>query len=224
MKRHAFGRLSILLVLVVVAVSGSACNRIYYETMKKFGKEKRDILVSRVKDARESQDKAQKQFASALEKFQSIVQVENSPLEEKYKKLNEELQRSEDRANEVKDRIKAVRDVSNDLFKEWNDELGKYSDRSLRRESEREMRETKQRTDALVASMSKAQARVEPVLKPLRDRVLFLKHNLNARALGALSKELEVVRTDVGGLVADMQRSIDEADAFIQEMGKADTK
>jgi hypothetical protein len=71
--------------------------------------------------------------------------------------------------------------------------------------------------------MARAQARVGPVLKPLRDRVLFLKHNLNARALGALTNELDTVRTDVDELVADMQRSIADADAFIQDMEKART-
>ena len=189
--------------------------------MKKFGKEKRDILVNRVKDARESQDEAQQQFKSALERFQAIVETNGGSLEDKYKKLNDELERSEDRARQVKDRIDAVRDVSKDLFNEWNDELGKYSDRKLRQESEREMRETKRRTDALIASMAKAQTRVEPVLKPLRDRRLFLKHILDARALGARTKELATVRTDVDGLISDMQRSIAEADAFIQDMEKA---
>ena len=223
MKIHALHRLVALLVIVAAAASGLACDSIYYKTMKKFGKEKRDILVNRVKDARESQDEAQQQFKSALERFQAIVQTNGGSLEDKYKKLNDELQRSEDRANQVKDRINAVRDVSKDLFNEWNDELGKYSDRKLRQESEREMRDTKRRTDALIASMTKAQTRVEPVLKPLRDRVLFLKHNLNARALGALTKELDTMRTDVDELLADMQRSIAEADAFIQDMEKAGT-
>ena len=221
MKIHALHRLVALFVIVAAAASGFACDSIYYKTMKKFGKEKRDILVNRVKDARESQEEAQQQFKSALERFQAIVQTNGGSLEDKYKKLNDELERSEDRANQVKDRINAVRDVSKDLFNEWNDELGKYSDRKLRQESEQEMRDTKRRTDALIASMTRAQARVEPVLKPLRDRVLFLKHNLNARALGALTKELDTVRTDVDELVAHMQRSIAEADAFIQDMEKA---
>jgi hypothetical protein len=146
------------------------------------------------------------------------VQVDGGTLEEKYKKLNDELQRSEDRAKKVKDRIDAVRNVSKDLFKEWNDELEKYSDRALRQESERELRDTKRRTDALIASMARAHARVDPILQPLRDRVLFLKHNLNARALGALTRELGTVRTGVDELVADMQRSVAEADAFIADM------
>ena len=206
------------LALAAAATMASGCDSLYYKAMKKIGKEKRDILVSRVKDARSSQADAQKEFKSALERFQAIVQVEGGSLEDKYKKLNDELERAEDRARQVKNRIDAVRDVSKDLFKEWNDELGKYSDRTLRQESERELRETKRRTDALIASMARTHARIEPVLRPLRDRVLFLKHNLNARALGALTRELGTVQTGVDELVADMQRSIAEADAFIAEM------
>jgi len=207
-----------LVVIAAVAAFSVGCDALYYKAMRKIGKEKRDILVGRVKDARESQAEAQTEFKSALERFQQIVQVDGGTLEEKYKKLDHELQRSEDRAKEVKGRIDAVRSVSKDLFKEWNDELGKYADRALRQESERELRETKRRTDALIASMVRAHARVEPILQPLRDRVLFLKHNLNARALGALTKELGSVRTNVDELVADMQKSIAEADAFIADM------
>ena len=69
--------------------------------------------------------------------------------------------------------------------------------------------------------MARAQKRIEPVLKPLRDRVLFLKHNLNARALGALSQELDGVTSDVDALVVDLQKSIAEADAFLTDMEKA---
>jgi hypothetical protein len=212
-------RRSLAVVALAVAVAlALGCDTLYYKAMKKIGKEKRDILVSRVKEARASQAEAQTEFKSALERFQHIVQVDGGSLEEKYKKLDDELQRSEERARKVKDRIDAVRDVSKALFKEWNDELGKYADRALRQESERELRETKRRTDALIASMARAHARVEPILQPLRDRVLFLKHNLNARALGALTRELGTVRTGVDELVADMQRSIAEADAFIADM------
>ena len=216
---HRLPHRSLAVVAIVAAAAvGLGCDSIYYKAMRKIGKEKRDILVSRVKEARASQAEAQTEFKSALERFQQIVQVDGTSLEDKYKKLNDELQDSEDRAKKVKDRIDAVRNVSKDLFKEWNDELGKYSDRALRQESERELRETKRRTEALITSMARAHARVEPILQPLRDRVLFLKHNLNARALGALTKELGTVRIGVDELVVDMQRSIADADAFIADM------
>ena len=207
--------------IALAAVTLAGCDSIYYKTMKKFGWEKRDILVKKVVEARGAQADAQKEIKTTLERFKEIVDVDGGSLEDKYNKLNDALQRSEERARKVDDRIKAVRDVSSDLFKEWQNELGKYSDRRMRQESERELRATKARTETLIQAMARAQQRVEPVLKPLRDRVLFLKHNLNARAMGALSKELDSVTTEVDALIADLQKSVAEADAFLAEMDQA---
>jgi len=211
----------ILACLVALAAATIGCDRVYYKTMKKFGVEKRDILVKRVRDARKSQEEAKEEFKSALDKFRDLVDVEGGKLEEKYNTLNRELERSEDRAKEVHDRVQAVRQVSKDLFKEWQSELDKYSDRNLRAESERELRETNRRAETLIAAMERAEDRITPVLKPMRDRVLFLKHNLNARAIGSLNKELVTVSANVDSLVAELERSIKEADDFIKEMGSA---
>jgi uncharacterized coiled-coil DUF342 family protein len=204
--------------IVAMAVAASSCDALYYKTMKKFGVEKRDILVKRVKEARESQEEAKEEFKTALERFKSVIAVDGGKLEDKYDKLNSELNRSEDRANEVRDRVNSVRNVSNDLFSEWDKELKQYSDRSLRAESERQLRDTRQRSEAVIRSMDRAQKRIEPVLKPLRDRVLFLKHNLNAQAIGALDKELLTVRTNVDALIADLEAAIAEADQFVAAM------
>ncbi len=205
-----------MLLLAPVALAG--CDSLYYRAMKKVGFEKRDILVKRVKDARASQVKAQEEFTTALERLKEIVDVDGGDLEKTYERLNKELERSESRAKDVRERIAAVRDVSKDLFKEWQGELGKYADRALRAESERELRDTRQRTDALIASMERVETRIDPVLVPLRDRVLFLKHNLNARALGSLTKELTAISGNVDALVADMQRAIADADAYLKTM------
>jgi hypothetical protein len=208
----------LLSLVVLVGLGTSACDRVYYSTMKRFGMEKRDILVDRVRDAQKAQGEARDEFQTALERFKSVIEVEDSPLEKKYETLSRELERSEDKAKRVHDRINAVRDVSEDLFNEWRKELGKYSDRSLRAESERDLRATKQRADAVIAAMTRAEARIKPVLTPLRDRVLFLKHNLNARAIGALGKELATMRGDVDSLVAGLEAAIKEADTFIKAM------
>ena len=210
----------VLLVLLVVAggLGSASCDRLYYKTMKRFGMEKRDILIDRVRDARKAQTEAKAEFQTALERFKSVIEVESSTLEKKYETLSRELERSEDKARRVRDRIKAVRDVSDDLFKEWQKELGKYADRSLRAESERDLRETKRRADGLIASMARAEARIAPVLKPLQDRVLFLKHNLNARAIGALGNELGTMRGNVDWLIGDLEAAIKDADTFIKEM------
>ena len=205
--------------IAISAVATSSCDSWYYGTMKKFGMEKRDILVKRVTEARKSQQEAKDEFKTAMERFKSVIEVEGGALEEKYETLNKTLNRSEDRAKNVRDRIDSVRSVSDDLFKEWDKELKQYSDRSLRAESQRELKETRQRAETLIRSMEKAQRRIEPVLKPLRDRVLFLKHNLNAQAIGALDAELLAVRTNVDALIVDLEAAISEADQFVTSMG-----
>jgi hypothetical protein len=210
--------LLIALLIPTLALPIAGCDRIYYGTMKKFGLEKRDILVKRVREARKSQQEAKEEFQSALDKFRSVIEVEGSSLEDKYNTLNKELERSESRANQVRDRVAAVRDVSNDLFREWEKELKQYSNPTLRAESQRELNETRRRADKLIEAMTRAEQRIDPVLRPLRDRVLFLKHHLNAQAIGALDKELLSVRTNVDSLVADLERAIAEADAFAKQM------
>jgi hypothetical protein len=217
---HAHARLLATAALLVTALAAASCSRMYYGAMEKFGYEKRDILIDRVKDAQKSQQEAQEEFKTALQRFREVVDVDGGTLEQKYEKLDGELKRAEDRAKKVNDRVKAVKQVSKDLFSEWQKELGNYSNRQMRAESERQLRGTKQRTEALIKSMEKAEARIEPVLTPLRDRVLFLKHNLNAKALGALTKELASVQGDVDTLVADLQQSISEADAYLKDMEK----
>ena len=66
--------------------------------------------------------------------------------------------------------------------------------------------------------MKRAEGKLEPALQPLRDQVLFLKHNLNAAAISSLQSEAVKIQSDVASLIAEMQKSIDEADKFISSM------
>ena len=206
--------------LLLLALGLGACESAYYGAMEQFGVHKRDLLVDRVEDAREAQDDAREQFASALEEFSSVVDHDGGDLEETYERLNTEFERSEDRAEDVRARIEAVEDVSEALFDEWSEELEEYSNASLRRDSERQLRETRRRYEELVAAMWRAEGRIAPVLDAFRDQVLYLKHNLNARAIAALRSELGSIESDVRILLADMEAAIAESDRFIADMRK----
>ena len=48
--------------------------------------------------------------------------------------------------------------------------------------------------------------------------MLYLKHNLNAKALAALQDESVRIETDVNALLRDLSTAIAEADRFIQTM------
>lgn len=94
----------------------------------------------------------------------------------------------------------------------------KYSSASLRQSSEDRLRATERRYDDLMVAMKRAESRMEPVLKVLRDQVLFLKHNLNAQAIASIKNEIGRVGADVSALVTEMEIAIAEADKFIAAM------
>jgi hypothetical protein len=205
---------------VVITLMLSGCDTIYMGAMEKMGYAKRDILSSRVKAARDAQEEAKQEIQSALQEFGKVVNFSGGDLEATYKKLNGELEASEEQAEAVRKRIGDVESVGDALFKEWKRELDEYSSKDLRRKSEAKYTQTKARYGEMLAAMKKAEQRIDPVLRPLRDQVLYLKHNLNAQALSSLKGELVKVDAQVDQLVKDMNRSIAEADKFIQGLEK----
>lgn len=118
----------------------------------------------------------------------------------------------------MSDRIDAVEDVSEALFDEWEKELDQYSSASLRRDSEKKLAATRRQYKQLITAMHKAEKKIEPVLKALGDQVLYLKHNLNAKAIASLQSELVTVESDIAKLVTEMEKSITEANSFIRTM------
>ena len=208
-------RLFLGTVLLVVL---TGCSSVYYGAMEKIGIPKRQILVDRVQTARGAQQEAKQQFASALEQFLAVTKVPPTELKATYDRLNDELKRSETRAKAVRDRISAVDDVARALFEEWKNELAQYSNASLRSQSERQLDSTKRRFADLMRVMNAAADRMEPVLVTFRDQVLFLKHNLNAQAVAALGNTSRSLQEDITRLISDMEKSIQEADAFISTL------
>lgn len=208
--------LSLLFAATLLLLAG--CQSTYYAAMEKVGVHKRDILVDRVEAARDAQQEAKEQFRDALERYRSVVQVDGGELEERYKALDSEYRASEDSAKAVRARIAAVEDVAEALFEEWETELDQYSNTSLRSASARELARTRQDYRNLIQRMHAAERRIEPVLSVLRDQVLFLKHNLNARAIGALKGEYRTLQGNVDQLLRDMQRAIDESDSFVRRL------
>jgi len=206
----------ILVPLILLGLLG--CSTMYYGAMEKVGVHKRDIMVDRVKAARNTQEEAKKQFLTAMEQFKSVVRFQGGDLEKKHQRLSAQLQKSEARASEVRKRIAAVQDVSEALFSEWRSEIKQYNSDTLRRSSQRQYDRTEMKYRELIKAMKKAKSKLEPALIPLRDQVLFMKHNLNAKAIAGLSEEVVTVQTTVEELVSEIESAIAQADAFIDSL------
>jgi hypothetical protein len=207
-----------LVAILSAALLLGACRSAYYDALETVGYHKRDLLVSRVESARDTQDAAKRQFQSALKEFSAVIGFDGGDLERLYDDLDREYTRSDEAAAAVTERIDAVENVAEALFAEWQDELDEYSSDSLRRNSQHQLEDTRTRYARLIGAMRRAEAKTEPVLAAFRDQVLALKHNLNAQAIASLQNELTAVETDIEALIREMEASIKEADAFLNAM------
>lgn len=200
---------------IVALVFLAGCQSAYYSAMEKVGVHKRDIMLDRVEDAQTAQQDAQQQFTSALEQLSQLINYDGGDLATQYELVNEQYLASKASAEVVTARIEAIESVADALFDEWSDEIEQYSSNTLKQKSQQKLRKTERNYQSLIKSMHKAKDKMAPVLSALKDNSLYLKHNLNAQAIGALQGEYGTIKRDVESLVAEMNKAITQSQQFI---------
>jgi hypothetical protein len=213
MRYHVTKTLYSLAILILF----TGCQSTYYAVWEKMGKEKRHLLRDQVEKSQKDQKKASEEFTDALTRLKQMYGLDGSDLERMYDRLSDDYEDCENRAAIIDDRIEKVNRIANDLFDEWRTEIDQIRNASFRSKSREKLRATQTRYARLEAALKRSRKRMTPVLNNLRDYVLFLKHNLNAQAIGSLKSEVGSIETDVGRLIRDIKKSISEADAFLKE-------
>ena len=208
------------LALTVLALLLGGCQTTYYATMAKFGYEKRDLLKKAVLAARDDQQDAAKEFKDALTRIKEMYAFDGGDLERNYAKLKSQAADCDSQAATVRKRVKDMDQVANDLFAEWEKEIGQFTNPAYASDSRRQLAETRGKYAQLASSLRSAEATMGPVLKQLQEQVLYLKHNLNAAAIGSLRGEATSIQTDIGRLLAQMNTAIAQADEFIKTLPK----
>jgi len=211
-------RLPVVSFLLILVLAVAGCQSMYYATMEKFGVEKRDLLKSAVKEARDSQDEAATEFKDALTRLREMYAVNGGALESNYDKLKGEYESADKSAEAVRKRIKEMDQIANDLFAEWEKEIAQFTNETYASNSRRQLNETRTKYQQLSTSLKSAEASMAPVLGQLKEQVLYLKHNLNAAAIGSLRGEAANIQTEITRLLDQMNNSIKQADEFIKTL------
>lgn len=204
--------------IIFVSLIIVSCQSVYYAAWEKMGKEKRHLLRDQVENIRSDQQEASEQFNSVLEKIQALYGFEGGELEEFYENLLSEYEDCKDQAETVSDRIKEVEEIAEDLFEEWENEINEIDNPKFKSDSRQSLELTRKKYSRLHLSMLNAEKSMNPVLNSLNDYVLYMKHNLNAQAIGALKREAGEIETDVKTLINEMNKSIKEADDFLKSI------
>jgi hypothetical protein len=208
------GWIPVVIGLMLFVQTG--CRTSYYAVMEKFGQHKRDLLRQSLTDATEQQREVEQQFKDALTRLQELTGATGGELQERYEAFKGEYETSKEKADTVQSHIREVEQVADDLFAEWEQEIGEIQSPALSRKSRAKLSETKARFEKMRASLIRAETGMEPVLAQMKDYVLYLKHNLNAQAIGSLKNESLQIEEDISTLIDQMNRSIQETEDFIE--------
>jgi hypothetical protein len=202
--------------LLLLALATTGCRSSYYSMMETFGKQKRDLLRDALEDASRENQKATEQFKDALTQLKELTGFDGGDLEKKYNAFKNEYEGCLDRSKSVQSRIEKVDRVAQDLFAEWERELKEIKNTELRARSQTKLTETRTRYRQVHAALVRSEATLEPVVLQMKDYVLYLKHNLNARAVGSIKDEALEIEAEIGKLIAEMSRSIEETEGFLK--------
>ncbi len=206
-----------IVMLAAMLAMFTGCQTAYYATMETFGVEKRHLLRDNIEQAQKEQTEASEEFKDVLTRIKEIYGFDGGELEKAYTRLKSQYERCEDRSDDVKKRIADVEQIAKDLFSEWGKEIDQMSNADLKRKSRASLLQTQRRYDRLRDAMQTSEARLEPVLVQVQDYVLYLKHNLNAQAVGSLEQEVRDIEVEVESLIDEMNASIQEAETFLKD-------
>jgi len=187
----------------------------YFNARESIGEHKRAIVVQQVEQTCASLKETRDEFQDALSQLKTLVSICDTSLDHRYNLLNRQYQFCRTKSEIVSNKIRAIEAVSEALFLEWENELNEYSNRALRNSSKQQLKVARQNYARLIKAMQSAEKKIQPVLAAFRDQVLFLKHNLNARAIAALQHEFIEIGIDISQLIQAMERTIAEADQFV---------
>jgi Protein of unknown function (DUF2959) len=213
---------SILAIVIAGTFAASGCTSAYYKTMQTLGKEKRDILVQRVKDSKKDQEDTKEKLQTTMESFQALTGFQGGSLEKSYKKLNGDYESAASQVAKLHDRIQSIDKVSGDLFTEWQGEINQMGNAKLKARSTAMLKDSQARQAVFMKAMRNTETRIAPVMASFHDQVLFLKHNLNARAIGSLKGTSAQMDTDVTALMKSIDGSMAEADNLISSLTATD--
>lgn len=209
------------LALVALGLALAGCQTVYNTTLEKvFGYEKRELLKGAVTSLQKDQKQAQEEFKDAMTRLKELYAFQGGSLESIYSKVKGSYDDCNAQAETVRKRIANMEDIAKSMFAEWEKEIAQYSNPTLAENSRQQLRETRDRYTQLSRSVHTSEESMKPVLGQLKDHVLFLKHNLNAAAIGSLKGEAASIQGQIEQLITRMNASIAEADAFIQAMPK----
>ncbi len=196
----------------------TSCSTVYYNFWEFLGQEKRELLQSEMEAITSNQTDTKEDFKDTLSKIRSEYSYKEGSLESTYDDLSDDYNDLHSNAEDLSKSIDKAKNIAEDLFDEWEDEASKITNSKFRAESLRKRVITMTKFKVALKSVRKVESKMTKVLVKLNDRVLYLKHNLNAKAIGKIKIELKNIEQDIVSLIGQIDESNQQANSFINDI------
>lgn len=182
------------------------------------GHKRAEEHIQKIERASEEMKEVRKRLDKAFEAYSKTLQEGADKRRSSYKDLVKELERCEQKTKELRKRHQEMDKKAEEFFKKWKDSLKDINNGDLRHRSEGRLDETRRRYREVSSSWNRMVEDYGPVLKEMRDQVVYLGHDLNDDAVASL--KADAVALD--GLKDEFLRTMDDfrsrADAYIEEI------
>ena len=173
------------------------------------------MLKQSAAQVRDDQVKTLQILDGALERLRETYKPKQTVLAtayEDWKKIYNEFAAHIDDADR---HISELNKIADDLFAEWAQEAEMISDSNLKSRSLDKLQDTKEHFQDIQEHLIDKRANAQDITIKLRDRVLFIKHSLNAESLEVLQEEASDIETDMEDMRDDMEKELVQLNDFI---------
>jgi hypothetical protein len=168
-----------------------------------------DELTENIDDFAAALRKGKTELQTTLAEHEAIVHNKDGDLIGHYKKFNTGVSDVEKRRADVRKRVDAIKATATAYFARWEANLAKFDSEDMRKRSRERMDQTKQRYEQVHAEGTKAKELYDPLMKTLKDHVLFWGADLNQESAKELEKDSEKLKADSDALIAAVDKVIE---------------
>ncbi len=163
-------------------------------------------------DSELSKEKAQ----VAMERLQAIVASEYSgDAVRAYQEFSEAVDESERQAQKLRDAVEPMKEAAEPVFEQWSIDLLAFKNLEMRHRSQARLEATRERFDAIVATVEPAQSSYDAFNQGLRDHVLFLGYDLNPAAVADVQSDVQVLAAKASELEVKFDEALQAARAYV---------
>lgn len=172
-----FRRLGFLVLAVASLLGLTACTTDQPAPMEPFKRHRLESLSRTLDSARVAQEQSRDALAKSLDENDINAPVTTrQSFEDAYDLSRHGLTTCQTRVRVAHERLRQARRRGDELFGEWDKEIGYYADDALRREARRGYDQSRTRYDEALTRLAAANDAGTPLLVELSDRMLFFKH------------------------------------------------